>query len=299
MSVGLIVGVTAWLRQIGSTPLARCKIHVIATGNCSEISLIRANYRDSNNQEFVLRRIISEPWLRREGNLVHREATALSLAYTVAVRTPNLIASDANGHWTGRPALLMSRIQGIPWDDRRIMTRDALAHLARALRAFHEFDYGLELNQLPRYKPHHWRTSRIENAPTWAQSRQAWKCALAMTNAWEHVTSVAGRECLLHRDYRPGNALWCGEALTGVVDWVTACRGNPAADVGHCRWNLCRAYGPEVARAFSSLYGCLDYDPIWDIVAAVGGYPDTPPRDAAEAARIDHFVTKAVRARSA
>jgi aminoglycoside phosphotransferase (APT) family kinase protein len=299
MSQSLIVGLKAWLRHIGRTPLVSCKIHARAARNCSEISLIQATYKDSKNQEFVLRRITSDLWLRREGDLVHREATALRLARKVGLPTPSPIACDAIGRWTGCPALLMSRIQGLPWTEKRIMTRTALSQLARALRTLHEFDYGVELNQLPRYKPHHWRTAEIETPPIWAQSLKTWRCAAALTNAWDDYTGFVGRECLLHRDYRPGNTLWFGGALSGIVDWITACRGNPAADVGHCRWNLCRAYSLEAAKVFSCLYGRFHYDPIWDILAAVGGYPDTPPRDAAEAARIDHFVAKAVQFRSA
>jgi len=298
MSESIRDGVAAWLRQIGSTPLLGYDIQILNTAGSSEISLIRASYEKSNDQEFVLRRITNGPWLSREGDLVQREATALTLMTAVPVRTPSLVASDEDGRWTGCPALLMSRVRGIPWDDGRKMTGKALTNLATALRTFHEFDFDGTLNQLPQYKPHYWRTKQIENPPSWTQARSAWNRAVAMTYAWDYTTSAASRECLLHRDYRPGNTLWCGETLEGVVDWVTACRGNPAADVGHCRWNLYRAYGPDAAAAFSNFYGRLDYDPIWDIVAAVGGHPDTAPCNATEAARIDHFVASAVRARS-
>ena len=57
--------------------------------------------------------------------------------------------------------------------------------------------------------------------------------------------------------------------MSGVVDWINACRGPAGVDVAHCRTNLAQMYGPDSADRFLDAY--LDiadgftYDPYWDI----------------------------------
>ena len=46
------------------------------------------------------------------------------------------------------------------------------------------------------------------------------------------------RACFIHRDYHPGNTLWTGGRLTGVVDWIGGSWGPPSVDLGHMRVNL-------------------------------------------------------------
>ena len=75
----------------------------------------------------------------------------------------------------------------------------------------------------------------------------------------------------LHRDFHPGNVLWTGAAVTGLVDWASAAIGPAAADVGHCRWNLARKLGLPAADRFLALTG-VAHHPYWDVAAALGGY---------------------------
>ena len=81
----------------------------------------------------------------------------------------------------------------------------------------------------------------------------------------------------IHRDYHPGNVLWSRARLTGVVDWVNACLGPPAVDVGHARWNLAQLFGVEVADAFLDAWlaasGRARHDPYWDIVCLLDAGP--------------------------
>ena len=73
----------------------------------------------------------------------------------------------------------------------------------------------------------------------------------------------------IHRDYHPTNVLWCGGAVSGVVDWINACRGPAGVDVAHCRTNLAQMCGPDSADRFLDAYrevadGFI-YDPYWDV----------------------------------
>jgi len=98
----------------------------------------------------------------------------------------------------------------------------------------------------------------------------------------------------IHRDYHPGNVLWSGRRVTGIVDWVNASRGAPEADVGHCRANLAGHFDHTVADRFLARHqartGRTGYHPYWDLAVVVGpadSYGDPDPG-------LDAFVARAV-----
>ena len=78
-------------------------------------------------------------------------------------------------------------------------------------------------------------------------------------------------ERFIHRDFHPGNTLWEGAELTGVVDWTTGSRGPAAVDLGHLRWNLALDYGQRVADA---LLPHPEHDPYYDVVTALDVLPE-------------------------
>ena len=81
--------------------------------------------------------------------------------------------------------------------------------------------------------------------PSWAGDRDVWERAIALA----HAPPPELPERFIHRDFHPGNTLWEGAELTGVVDWTTGSRGPAAVDLGHLRWNLALDYGQRVADA--------------------------------------------------
>lgn len=293
--------VAAWLGELGAGQAIggaiQCNVRPIAVGPGSEMSVVYAIHDVARHfPDLILRRIVNDDWLRREGDLATREATALRIAQRLKIPTPRLVAFDSTGRRTGRPAVLMTRVAGEPPATRQRFSGNALDALARHLREIHEVDPAEELEALPPYRPHHWRTAATSVPPAWASARHAWERAAEIAASWDPLARSARRRGLVHRDFRPANTLWTGGSLVGVLDWITACHGDPAADVGHCRWNLWREHGAGAAEKFSRSYGIRDYDPIWDILAAIGGHPDTPPVDSKEAARLDTFVEAAVAA---
>jgi hypothetical protein len=104
--------------------------------------------------------------------------------------------------------------------------------------------------------------------------------ATTRPEAWERAIAVhaapppADEPVFVHRDFHPGNVLWRGAAVAGVVDWASASVGSPLVDVGHCRVNLVRHLGWDAAEAFRAVYeshaGRTDYDPYWDLMTVVG-----------------------------
>jgi aminoglycoside phosphotransferase (APT) family kinase protein len=90
-----------------------------------------------------------------------------------------------------------------------------------------------------------------------------------------HWPPAASRgEVLLHGDFWPGNLLWRGDRLVGVIDWEDAARGDPLADVAITRLELLWLLGEHAMDAFTADYAAsTDVDlgalPLWDLHAAL------------------------------
>jgi aminoglycoside phosphotransferase (APT) family kinase protein len=244
--------------------------------------------------ELVLRRYVRREWLRREPDLAEREAQVLSLLEATAVPAPRLIACDPHGDRAGVPAVLMSRIGGRP--RRRIREVGLFTlRLAEALVRVHSVSLPADaLAMVRRYRPHNLHLPC--HVPEWALRPCVWERALEL---YSGPTPNGAGSVLLHRDYHPGNVLWQGDSVSGVVDWANASVGGADADLGHCRMVLALWSGQEPADRFLRAYAAVSgsggqgYHPYWDLVAAVGVLPDVT-LTSAQAARLDRFVSRAV-----
>lgn len=239
----------------------------------------------------VLRRFTDATWRAREPDLPTREAEALTLLEAIPLVTPRLIAVDATAEEYDVPAVLATRLPGLP-DDTPDDLDDFLIRLAEPLPVIHEMRLPAT-ETIPRYRPYYVDNARRGELrlPTGTRNPALWERAFEV-----HMgPPPAGRNVFLHRDYHPGNVLWRGGRVAGVVDWVNASRGPADADLGHCRLNLALDHGLDAAERFlaahRALTGDRDYHPYWDIVAAVGMLPEYP--DSADA---DDFVARAVSA---
>ncbi len=236
----------------------------------------------------VLRRFTDAEWLAHEPDLAAREAEALVLLQATPLATPKLIGADANGEHCDVPAILMTRLAGRPSAAPEDIDR-FVARLAEPLPLVHAVPPS---DAIPEYQPYDLgRARRGElRPPPGSRHARAWERAIEV-----HIGAPpTGRAVFLHRDYHPGNVLWRGGRVIGVVDWVNASRGPADADLGQCRYNLALDYGLDAAKQFlaahRALTGARDYDPYWDIVAAVGMQPEFVERE--EAA--DEFLARAV-----
>ena len=127
--------------------------------------------------------------------------------------------------------------------------------------------------------------------PRWTKHAGAWALALELYKA----PRPASDRVFVHRDYHPGNILWTGATITGVIDWVSSCAGPPEEDVAHCRVNIVQHHGLEAADRFLALWqevtGRDTYDPYWDLtnVISMASQEPEPALDefvAAAAARV-------------
>lgn len=222
--------------------------------------------RDSATKRLVLRRFVRTDWVAREPDIAKREAAALRLLDRRNIPAPRLLAVDEDGSASGVPSLLMTRLPGrtvlAPADE-----DSWLRQMADLLPPIHAIQPTV--GDMPwTFAPYNDVASL--KAPTWTRQPRAWERALAVARG---PAPQAGRH-LIHRDHHPANILWSRGRISGIVDWVNACRGPAGADIGHCRRNLALSHGVAVADRFLSY--CLEwaeYDPYWDIIALTDWLP--------------------------
>ena len=168
------------------------------------------------------------------------EWEALGAAATAAVPTPDPIGFDPDGHWFGRPALVMSRLPGRARLD---ISGDVatMAHLAKALAAVHDRS-GAGLR---------------ETTPRWAR-RRPHDAAGFEARMWDEIEQLAPAAgpatALVHLDFHPANTLWSRGRLSGVIDWENGARGWPAEDLTKCRTYLAISHGLVVADDLRAAY---------------------------------------------
>jgi aminoglycoside phosphotransferase (APT) family kinase protein len=217
----------------------------------------------ADGRALVLRRFVRREWLAEEPDVPRREPVALELLRATPVPAPRLVGSDPTGARAGVPAVLMTRLPGaVEWAPADL--DGFLRGLAALLPPIHATPPG---PGLPEYRPYALETRR---PPAWTARPDVWERAFAV---FDEPPPGAERR-LIHRDFHPGNVLWSGGAVSGVVDWASTSIGAPSADVGHCRMNLAGVLGLAAADRFLELCDVPDYEPYWDIVAALGGFDD-------------------------
>jgi len=107
-----------------------------------------------------------------------------------------------------------------------------------------------------------------------------------------------GPTVLRHGDFWPGNVLWVGNRLTGVVDWENALRGPALADLAIARLDLWWALGRDAMDTFTAHYLrlhpiALDTLPYWDLRTALRPMGDLAAWPAPYAALGRHDITHA------
>ncbi|MED4784640.1 aminoglycoside phosphotransferase family protein [Brevibacillus choshinensis] len=213
-------------------------------------------------REVVLRQFDNPEWLREEPDLAIHEAESLRFAAGTGLPTPQLIASDDDGEQCGVPAVLMTRLEGTvvlnPQDK-----QGWLNGLAQALVRIHE----RKADNFP-WSYFSYNDIHTLQTPEWVKHPQVWKTVI------EYVKQPFPpfKECFIHRDYHPTNVLWTDHTVSGVVDWVNACRGPAGIDIGHCRVNLAQLFDVATADAFLTAYQSyagqsFRYDPYWDVLS--------------------------------
>ena len=254
-------------------------------GMSSAVHLITVERSGGEREQAVLRRYVRpDP---AEPDPAACEARALRLAEAADVPTPALLAVDPDGTRAGVPALLMTRLPGrVDWwpsDLDRWLDR-----LAGLLPRIH----GTALPPgvtMPRFAPYRQDSYR---PPGWARYPRVWERAVEISRGSAPDLPAV----LLHRDFHPGNVLWCRGRVSGLVDWLGACAGPAPADVAHCRVNLL-AMGIEVTERFTVSWERVAgtaYHPWGDVVTIVGFLDDLRDDWGSERLLVEDMLARAV-----
>lgn len=193
----------------------------------------------------VLRRYVIADVVDEEPDIVDQEVRALRVLERSSAVTPVAIVSDAAAVHADVPALVMSWLPGrVTWAPSNIEAW--LRRLAEALPPIHATPWRADdgIRDFRPYMPDRWEP------PPWLRDRSLWDRAVQVF----HAPPADDAKVFINRDYHPGNVLFRRGKLTGVVDWQAAAIGPPSVDVSHCRRNLIRRFGLDVADRFTKLW---------------------------------------------
>jgi aminoglycoside phosphotransferase (APT) family kinase protein len=226
-------------------------------------------------KKLVVRQFDNKEWVVKEPDVAHHEADSLRMAEKVSIQTPEIIAFDETGEDCGIPVVLMTMLEGFVDLKPKNMSKwlDSLAESLVKIHAVEAADFAWEYftyNDIPSLE-----------VPSWSNVPKSWEKAIEIVKGPQPTY----KKCFIHRDFHPTNVLWKDGAVSGVVDWVNACRGPVGIDVGHCRLNLAMLYGVETADAFLTAYEqnqdhTFTYDPYWDFLSLIDilfGSPEVYP----------------------
>jgi aminoglycoside phosphotransferase (APT) family kinase protein len=248
----------AWLASATGIAPDRLALAPLAGATSSSVLLVRS---EASGERFVLRVLDNPAWLAEEPDLAEHEQAALMEAARAGLPAPQPLAIATGDAGFGTPSVLMTFIGGA------VVLREGdgghwLQGLAVQLAAIHRHPAA----DFP-WRFQSWVDASALAVPAWSAQPRVWQRAI---ERWRQGPP-AERAVFLHRDYHPANVLWQRGAVSGVVDWVNACRGPAGVDVAHCRANLALMYGAAVAKRFLDAYAAAApgyrHDPYWDIDA--------------------------------
>ncbi|MGI3780416.1 MAG: phosphotransferase family protein [Janthinobacterium lividum] len=204
-----------------------------------------------------------------------REELGCRLTQDSVVPAPVLIATDTDGEATGGWANLTSLLPGrVRLDRLGPAAIDALADVAVAVHA-------IEVADDHRPPPFARWTPAVLEVPPWSRRPSLWAEAIERCRGPRPTT----RQHLIHRDFHPGNTLWAGDVVTGLIDWAETSWGPSDLDVAHACSNFAMLHSVDAALAFERAYerrgGRLDPDQearrYWTCLDVLGFLPDPGP----------------------
>jgi aminoglycoside phosphotransferase (APT) family kinase protein len=208
------------------------------------------------------KRLAADPWYRPD-----QEATALGIVAGAQVPAPRLLAEDVRAQHCDVPAILETRIHGRPLRRRPLDFDRYLRDAAGVLHAIHAIE-PVDATSVRSYAPY--KPPTTLRIPRWSRRPDLWARVLDVLAR----PAPEGEDRFIHRDYHSGNILVSRGSITGVVDWLTACRGPRSIDLARMRLNLAADFGLDPAERFLALYrerAPVDWmhDPYWDLLDAV------------------------------
>jgi aminoglycoside phosphotransferase (APT) family kinase protein len=241
------------------------RVRRLRGGVATAADLVRLRGPGGATTELVLRRWLRPGWEAEDPAFTpSHEAAILGRLAGSGLPVPVVVALDPDGAACGAPALLAERLPGRAPSAAGQRAPSRLRALGELLARIHALDLGLEAVAVP-FAPYYPLEPR--RVPSTTRRAGLWARAYDLVGTGP-AAHDAGR--FLHRDLHPGNTLWTGGRLSGVVDWTGASWGPPGADLGHLRANLGPDHGIAAAdralAAYAAAWGASPADqPWWDV----------------------------------
>ncbi|MEV8373610.1 phosphotransferase [Kribbella sp. NPDC056861] len=255
-----------WVERLTGGPVTRAER--LRGGWTSEMRRVEVDL-PQGPQRFVLRTFVDEFFVKHAHGLLTREAQVLDQLAGTDIPAAELVGVDAEARYCDHPSLLMTLLPGtVRVDDEGAGARAVL--LAEQLAAIHR----VQVDERPReYQP--WTAPDRVRLPLATSRPAVW--AAAIDELRREAPEYEG--VFLHRDFHPGNVLFDGGKVSGVVDWVETSWGPADLDVAHCSTALALLHGPDAGAAFSTLYANaggreLADDRYWRLLDALAFAPD-------------------------
>lgn len=270
------VGPNARVSRVVPLPESATAKHLIEVdaGEGSTLSLLLRRYHDT-------RRLAEDPWY-----VPAHEALALTVLANSNVPAPRLYAADLRADVCDVPAILDSWLPGEPVQA-PVDLRAYLKESAKVLVAIHSVRIS-GATRFPKYAPYYGLSAIA--SPSFSKRPGLWE---RVADALNPPPDLEGNT-FIHRDYHPGNILWDGTRVTGVVDWATAAVGPPGIDLARMRLNLACRWGFSAADQFSDAYVAAGgdpnaFDPLLDLLDAADYLTDLLPPPESASGDFDRF----------
>lgn len=229
--------------------------------------------KDGVLHPLVMRRWARPGWEEDPDFTAENEATVLNRLARLepSIPAPRVVGVTDGKGTGGMPAILLTRLAGRPRSHDVPPPNAAIDRLAELLVRIHAVDASI--SEVARAFQPFYALDRLR-APANSRRPDLWVGAIEAVQT-EPATQGA---TFLHRDYHPGNALWSGRRLTGIVDWTSASWGPPASDLAHLAVNLGVDHGPALAQRAQESYraagGEAPDQRWWDIRMLLDWLPD-------------------------
>lgn len=198
-------------------------------------------------------------------------AEALLVAADHDMPAPRLLGWDRTGDAAGVVASVETVLPGTSaWQ--APTTQSRLRAAGRAIAGVHQVQLVKPSEHLP-YRP---RPIAVDDfADDRRQGRM--ETPSLLRDADDRLRAVEppiGNQVFVHGDVWPGNIVWTGVRIGGLIDWKTAGVGNPGVDLGELRKQVAITFGAEapaeVLRGYEEAWGSSASDvAYWDVVAAL------------------------------
>lgn len=281
--------VRAWAQEHLESQITA--IEPVGGGRTDTISAVHLRH----GEPVILRCVSIERWGEIGRQHVVCEALGCRLMENSGLPVPRLIASDPDGSQSGAYANLTSWLPGrVRLDPLSLSAIDELAKIAVII-------HGAHVDDDHRPRPYVFWVPDDLHVPTWTSRPQLWQRAIELFDRDPPPT----KQGLVHCDFHPGNILWEGDRITGVIDWAETSWGPADLDVMHSRANFAILHDFDSAVAFSDAYrwhgGALDDDQeaelFWAVSDILGFLPDPAEIMAALIHARPDLTTETVRVR--